>query len=92
MIKPEKLNIEWIDINEHKPTFNSYDIPQSNGNTLTFYNEYLCKGYYNDNKDNVGVEYAAYKPGSCFYYFTVPRNFTVTHFCYVGNKTDWKNI
>ena len=83
--------IDWVSINDEKPKFEYYKIPQSNGNTLFFYNEYLCKGYYNDNVENIGVELATYKPGSCFYYFTVPRNFTVTHFSYIGNKTEWIN-
>lgn len=87
----EKLNINWIDINTQIPIFDCYPIKQSNGNTLYFYNEYLVKGYYNENKENIGIEYAAYKPGSCFYYFSVPNNFTVTHYCYVGNITEWRN-
>lgn len=87
----EQLNIPWKSIAENKPIFNSYPILQSNGNTLTFYNEYLCKGYYNNNVDNIGVELAVYRPGSCYYYFLVPKNFTVTHFCYIGNKTEWLN-
>ena len=84
----EKLNIPWVEISE-KPKFNSYEIPESNGNTLTFYNEFLCKGYYNGDSENTRIELASYKPGSCFYYFTTPRNFTITHYCYIGNKTEW---
>lgn len=85
---------KWNDIKEVKPEFCEYPIKQSNGNTLIFYNEYLLKGYYNNNPENTGIEYGAYMPGSVTYYFSTPNNFTITHWkkTFCENKYELKNI
>lgn len=88
IMKDVKAGIEfaqkWIPIEVLLPERLYKDIPQSNGNTLRFYEKYLVKGYYKNEGKTEDILLATYKPNSVSWYFLVCKepntfDFIITH-------------
>lgn len=74
----------WIPVEYEMPAKITNPSPQSNGNTLYFYENYLIKGYYENKSKTEEVLIGVYMPCSVCWYFNVIKpvytlNFIVTH-------------
>ena len=79
-----KFAQQWISIKDELPPRKTKIVKQPNGNTLYFYENYLVKGFWNNEAKSEEIRMATYLPCSACWYFDVHKsvktlNFTVTH-------------
>lgn len=75
---------QFISVEEELPPHITKPMPQTNGNTLYFYENYIVKGYYKNEGKTEDILMATYRPNSVSWYFLVHKqegtfNFIVTH-------------
>lgn len=81
----------WIPVEEDMPEKISTDYPQTNGNTLTFFENYIVKGYWNNEAKMKDVLMATYRTCSICWFFRVHKDpnmldFTITHWRPIERK------
>ena len=75
---------QWISVKIELPPRKTKIVKQPNGNTLYFYENYLVKGFWNNEAKSEEIRMAKYLPCSACWYFDVHKsvktlNFTITH-------------
>ena len=75
---------QWISVKNELPPKITKIVKQPNGNTLYFYENYLVKGFWNNEAKSEEIRMAKYLPCSACWYFDVHKsvktlNFTITH-------------
>ena len=69
----------WYSLSSKPDNITYTTVSENNGNKHLHGIKYILKGYYNDNKENIGYEVGEWLPCSACYYFVTKRNFTATH-------------